>query len=144
MAAGLGAVAWCDLLVAPNPGARLLPGEGAVGTYDDLIRAGTKGDNITPHHIPSANHMKQHGVSKGKGVSINMEHPHPGSGGRHRQTFTYDTRADDALSARDALGRGVRDTKRIYEDAGLYGPEIRKSLRELIEQNRRANPGLFD
>ena len=51
-------------------GKSLLPGEGAVDTYDDLIAAGAKGDNITPHHIPSANHMKQHGVSKGDGVSM--------------------------------------------------------------------------
>ena len=29
------------------PGKSLLAGEGAVGTYDDLIAAGTKGDNIT-------------------------------------------------------------------------------------------------
>lgn len=88
--------------------------------------------------------MKQHGVSKGDGIAINMEHPHPGAGGRHRQTFTYGSRADEALSPRDALGRGVRDAKRIYEQEGLYGPDIRRALQDLIEQNRRANPGLFD
>ncbi|WP_070273195.1 DUF6531 domain-containing protein, partial [Duganella sp. HH101] len=29
---------------------RLLPGEGNVATYGELIAAGSKGDNITPHH----------------------------------------------------------------------------------------------
>jgi hypothetical protein len=88
--------------------------------------------------------MKQHGVSKGDGISINMEQPFPGTGGRHRQTFTYGSQADVNLSARDALGRGVRDTRRIYQEDGLYSPEIRKSLQELIRQNRAANKGLFD
>ena len=132
-------------VVAPTrTGKQLLPGEGAVGTFDELIAAGTKGNNITPHHIPSANHMRQHGVSRGRGIAINMEQPVPGSGGRHRQTFTYGTRADEALSPRDALGRGVRDAKRIYESEGLYGPDIRSALQELIRRNRDANPGLFD
>ena len=72
-----------------------------------------------------------------------MEHPHPGAGGRHRQTFTYGTKADETLSSRDALGRGVRDTKRIYEEAGLYGPEIRKALQDLIQRNKEAFPWLF-
>ena len=72
-----------------------------------------------------------------------MEHPHPGSGGRHRQTFTYGSKAGEALSSRDAIGRGVRDTKRIYEEAGLYGPEIRKALQDLIRQNKEAFPWLF-
>ena len=124
-------------------GKQLLPGEGAVGTYDDLIAEGTKGDNITPHHIPSANHMAQHGVSKGDGIAINMEQPFQGAGGRHRQTFTYGNRADASLSARDALGRGVQDTRRIYQQDGLYTPQIRRALQELIRQNRAANPGLF-
>jgi hypothetical protein len=124
-------------------GKSLLPSEGAVGTYDDLIAAGTKGDNITPHHIPSANHMAQHSVSKGDGIAINMEQPFPGSGGRHRATFTYGTQADLNLTPRQALGQGVRDARRIYQQDGLYGPGIRSSLQDVIRKNRAANPGLF-
>jgi filamentous hemagglutinin len=126
------------------PGKSLLPGEGAVGTYDDLIAAGSKGDNITPHHIPSANHRAQHGVSKGDGIAINMEQPFPGSGGRHRATFTYGTQADLNLTPRQALGQGIWDARRIYQQDGLYGPGIRSSLQDVIRQNRAANPGLFD
>jgi hypothetical protein len=126
------------------PGKSLLPGEGAVGTYDDLIAAGSKGDNITPHHIPSANHRAQHGVSKGDGIAINMEQPFPGSGGRHRATFTYGTQADLNLTSRQALGQGIWDARRIYQQDGLYGPGIRSSLQDVIRQNRAANPGLFD
>jgi hypothetical protein len=124
-------------------GKSLLPGEGAVGTYDELIAAGSKGDNITPHHIPSANYMEQYGVSKGDGISINMEQPFPGAGGRHRLTFTYGTQADIGLTPRQALGQGIWDTRQIYQQDGLYGPQIRSALQDVIQQNRAANPGLF-
>jgi hypothetical protein len=124
-------------------GKSLLPSEGAVGTYDDLIAAGTKGDNITPYHIPSANHMAQHSVSKGDGIAINMDQPFPGSGGRHRATFTYGNQADLNLTPRQALGQGVWDARRIYQQDGLYGPGIRSSLQDVIHKNRAANPGLF-
>jgi len=135
-----------DSLLAAKEGAgkSLLPGEVAVGTYDDLISAGTKGDNITPHHIPSANHMKQYGVSKGEGVAINMEHPHPGVGGRHRETASYGTEVDLNMSPRDALGFGVRDARSIYLRDGLYSPEIRQQLQEVIRRNQVDNPGLFN
>jgi RHS repeat-associated protein len=122
----------------------LLPGEGSVGTFDNLLVAGVKGDDITPHHIPSANHMAQHGVSKGDGIAINMEHPVPGSAGRHRSTFTFGTQADVNLTPRQALGRGIWDARGIYQLDELYGPRIRSSLQDVIRQNRAANPGLFD
>jgi hypothetical protein len=31
---------------------KLLPGEGRVGHYADLLNTGSRGDNLTPHHIP--------------------------------------------------------------------------------------------
>ena len=132
-----------DFVAKGGAGKSLLPGEGAVGTYDDLIAAGSKGDNITPHHIPAANHMSQHGVSKGEGIAINMEQPFPGSGGRHRATFTYGTQADLNLTPREALGQGIWDARRIYQQDGLYGSRIRSSLQDVIRQNRSANPNLF-
>lgn len=41
----------------PKPPA-LLPGEGKVGTFGELRRAGRRGDNLTPHHIPPDAFMK--------------------------------------------------------------------------------------
>lgn len=127
----------------PISGPRLLATEGNVGTYRDLIRAGTKGDNITPNHIPSANRMAREGVSKGDGIAINMEQPVPGVGGRHRATFTYGTQADINMSARDALAAGVWDARQIYRSDGLYTPQIRNSLQQLIRMNKTQHPTIF-
>jgi len=123
---------------------QLLPGEGNVATYKELVAAGSKGDNITPHHIPSAKHMAKYGVSKDDGIAINMEQPVPGAGGRHRQTFTYGTTADLDMSARDALAAGVRDARKIYQNDALYGPDIRKQLQEMIRLNKTNHPTIFE
>jgi hypothetical protein len=40
---------------------QLLPREGEVGSYNDLSAKGTKGDNISPDHIPSAVFMEKCG-----------------------------------------------------------------------------------
>jgi filamentous hemagglutinin len=72
-----------------------------------------------------------------------MEHPYPGAGGRHRETFTYGTTADVGMSARDALAAGVRDARRIYQNQGLYWPYIGTALQELIRQNKSTFPQVF-
>ena len=138
---GLGSIA-ADGMPLVRIGPRLLPGEGNVGTFDDLIAAGSKGDNLTPHHIPSANRMSLGGVSRGDGIAINMEQPF-GAGGRHRATFTNGTQADIGLSARDALAAGVWDARQIYRADDLYTPQIRSSLQELIQMNKTAHPPIF-
>ncbi len=124
-------------------GAKLLPTEGNVGTYRDLIRVGSKGDDITPNHIPSANRMAREGVSSGDGIAINMEHPFPGVGGRHRRTFTFGTQADINMSARDALAAGVWDARAIYRADGLYTPQMRSNLQDLIRMNKSQHPTIF-
>ena len=121
----------------------LLSGEGAVGIYDDLIALGSKGDNLTPHHIPSAKHMASQGVSRGDGVSIMMEQPFPGVGGRHRRTFNYGTSADVGMASRDALAAGIRDVRGIYMQDDLYTPYIRQQLQEMIRQNKNLYPSVF-
>jgi len=122
----------------------LLPGEGKVGTYRDLVKAGSRGDNLTPHHIPSAEYMeKNYGISKNDGVSLNMEHPSPGVGGRHRMTRSYGNSSDLTESPRDALARDIMDVQRIYENDGLYTPGIRRALKEVIEMNERLFPKIF-
>jgi filamentous hemagglutinin len=124
-------------------GPRLLPGEGNVGTYRDLIKAGSPGDNLTPNHIPSANRMALENISKGDGISINMQQPVPGVGGRHRATFTYGTQADIGMTPRGALAAGVWDARGIYRADGLYTPQIRSSLQELILLNKTNHPTIF-
>ncbi len=65
-------------------------GEGRVGSYGELLKTGHRGDNLTPHHIPSNAYMKAQlqGYTTHQGIAIMMEHLSPGSGGRHRQTLS--------------------------------------------------------
>jgi RHS repeat-associated protein len=126
----------------------LLPGEGNVGRYKDLNDAGVKGDNITPHHIPSNKHMQQHGVSTNDGIAINMEQYYPSNTGRHTDTFTYGSRnknglGDVNMSPRDALAAGIRDARDIYQKDGLYNDYTRGQLQDLIRQNKQAYPSIF-
>ena len=87
--------------------------------------------------------MAREGVSRGDGIAINREQPVPGVGGRHRATFTYGTQADINMSARDALAAGVWDARQIYRNDGLYTPEIRSSLQELMQMNKTRYPDIF-
>jgi filamentous hemagglutinin len=87
--------------------------------------------------------MAQEGVSGGDAISINMEQPSPGAGGRHRSTFTYGTTADAGMTPRNALAAGVRDAKKIYSADGLWSPEMRKQFQELIKQNKEKFPTIF-
>ncbi|MFJ8412962.1 WXG100 family type VII secretion target [Bacillus paramycoides] len=127
----------------------LLTNEGKVGTYKQLVKQGTAFDNITPHHMPSAEKMKQAGIKRNDGVSMNMEQPHPGTGGRHRETYTYGLSGEKSkaylnLSFRDALSHDILDARKIYIKDGLYTAEIREGLREVIKRNKELYPHLFD
>ncbi|MFJ7972441.1 ribonuclease YeeF family protein [Psychrobacillus sp. NPDC096389] len=126
----------------------LLPTEGKVGTFKELAKQGTAFDNITPHHIPSAAKMKQAGVKRNDGVSMNMEQPHPGVGGRHRETYTYGLSGNKLeeylnLSYRDALTHDILDARRIYMKGNVYTPEIRAGLLNTIRKNKELYPELF-
>lgn len=124
----------------------LLPGEGKVGTYRDLVKAGRPGDNLTPHHMPSDGFMKQQGVSRSDGISMNVEQPHPGKGGRHRKTRSYGKTTKDCCGSetpREALARDIKDMRQIYQNEGVYTPEIRGSLQEVIRRNKTQFPGIF-
>ena len=127
----------------------LLPTEGKVGTFKELAKQGTAFDNITPHHMPSAAKMKQAGVKRNDGVSMNMEQPHPGVGGRHRETYTYGLSGNKLeeylnLSYRDTLTHDILDARRIYMKDGVYTPEIRAGLLNTIRKNRELYPELFN
>ena len=129
---------------------QLLPGEGNVGTYKELRDAGEVGDNLTPHHMPSAEYMLSKGVSRNDGLAMNIKMPSPGSGGRHRMTDTYGRNMTDAektyyysLSPRDALAYDVKNLKQIYESQGLYS-EIRPKIQEYIKKYKEYMPELFE
>ncbi|MDF2904202.1 MAG: putative Cytosolic Protein, partial [Bacillus sp. (in: firmicutes)] len=123
---------------------QLLPSEGKVGTYKDLIESGSRGDNITPHHMPSAEYMKSKDIAKNDGVCMNMEQPTPGAGGRHRQTRSYGSGSDLNETPRDTLARDIIDVRKIYQNDGLYTPEMRQSLKNVIKMNKERNPNLFE
>ena len=132
---------------------KLLKGELKVGTYKDLSKAGKRGDNLTPHHIPSDAYMKKHGgstYSRNDGVSINVEQPHPGTGGRHRSTKTYGSNMTDAqreayykMTPKEALEHDIEDLRKIYKDEGLYNKKVEDALQEVIKQNKVNHPDVF-
>lgn len=127
------------------PSKLLLPGEGAVGTYGDLLKQGRRGDNLTPHHIPANAFMtaKVPEYSRNKGIAIMMEHISPGKGGRHRQTLSYGKSPNLNLNPRQTLAREIWDIRAIYHRDNLYIASIRNSLQQVIQQNKLAWPDTF-
>ena len=128
----------------------LLPGEGDIGTYRDLLDAGEIGDNITPHHMPSAEYMSQYRVGKKDGLCMNMEMPSPGTERRKKIKDTKGRNMTDAekayyysLSPRAALAYDIANMREIYQSQGLYS-EIRPKLQEYIKQYKELMPELFD
>jgi RHS repeat-associated protein len=143
---------WTDALgLTPCPCKKdcnkLLPGEGKAGTYTALDRAGSKGDNITPHHMPSHKYMSNNcpgGYTHGTGITMNMEQPD--TGGRHRQTRSYGRGGkgtDLTETPRQALARDIRDARRIYQKDDCYTTGIRQGLQDVIAQNKAAFPDCF-
>ncbi len=125
-------------------------GEGDIGTYKELVKAGKRGDILTPHHMPSAEYMAKKGVSKNDSLCMNMEMPVPGSGGRHRLTATYGRNMTDAekavyysLSPRDALAFDINNARKIYQNDGQYA-EIRPQLIQYINTYKALMPELFE
>jgi hypothetical protein len=119
-----------------------------VGTFKDLSKLRVKGDDITPHHIPSHAFIKQHGVSRNEGISIHMEQPD--TGGRHRKTKTYGSNMTDAerqayynLTPKQALECDIADARRIYDQQGLLTSHVEAALQEVIRQNKAAFPHLY-
>jgi hypothetical protein len=84
------------------------------------------------------------GYTKGMGIAMMMEHPMPGQGGRHRQTISYGQSPNLSLSPRNVLAREIADARSIYRRQGLYSPEIRRSLQEVIQLNKLVWSIFFD
>jgi hypothetical protein len=124
----------------------LLAGEGTVGRYGDLLKLGRRGDNLTPHHVPSNAYMvaKVAGYTRNMGIAMMVEHPVPGTGGRHRQTLSYGQSPDLSLLPRHVLAREIADLRVLYQRQVVYNREIRQSLRSLSALNKSAWAGVFD
>lgn len=117
-----------------------------MGRYGDLLKLGRRGDNLTPHHVPSNGYMlvKASGYTRNLGLAIMMEHPVPGAGGRHRQTLSYGQSPDLSLQPRQALAREIQDLRSLYQRQGIYIEEIRRSLRLLMHLNQATWVGVFE
>jgi hypothetical protein len=115
----------------------LLVGEGTVGRYGDLLKLGRRGDNLTPHHVPSNAYMVATvgGYTRNRGIAIMVEHLVPGAGGRHRKTLSYGQSPDLSLLPRRVLAREIEDLRVLYQREGVYTQEIRRNLRSLSALN---------
>jgi len=124
----------------------LLEGEGTVGRYGELLKLGRRGDNLTPHHVPSNAYMvaRISDYTRNMGIAIMMEHPIPGAGGRHRQTLSYGQSPDLRLPPRQVLAREIQDLRLLYQRQGIYTKTIRSSLQLVIRMNKSAWAGVFE
>ena len=118
----------------------LLKKELKVGEYGKMSTK-HKEENLDYHHIPSTKQMEKYNVKKNDAVSIGMQHD------RHTLTRSYKSGNKPILkkneTARQALARDIKDAKTIYQDNGKYSPEVRKSLKEVIQKNKEKFPHLF-
>lgn len=125
--------------VKKKPG--LLPGEGNVGTYGQLVKEGKPGDDITPHHMPADRFMAKYDIPRNQGISMNMEQPQ--KGGRHRRTRTYGTGPNLDADPRKELEDDIKDVRKIYSDDGL-GSAIEPSLKNVRELNHAMYYFIFE
>jgi hypothetical protein len=63
-----------EYIKRPAEANRLLANEGKVGTFNQLDRMRVKGDNLTPHHLPSDAFMKARvpGYTRGEGIAMDL------------------------------------------------------------------------
>lgn len=124
----------------------LLGGEGTVGCYGELLKLGRRGDNLTPHHVPSNAYMaaKVSDYTQNERIAIMMEHPLPGAGGRHQQTLSYGQSPDLSLLPRQVLTLEVQDLRSLYQREGVYTETIKRGLRAIIQLNQSAWTDVFE
>lgn len=126
----------------------LVPNELSVGVFSDLRNAGKPFDELTPHHIPSTKFLRE-AMGFGdtsKGIAINMWQVN-NRVGRHPLTRTFAGKNNAAAllleTPRQALARDIVDVRKIYREAGLYGPEVRQALQEVISRNKTLHYDAF-
>ena len=118
----------------------LLKKELKVGEYGKIKQSPEPG--LQYHHIPSTKQIEKYGIKKDNGIAMGMQND------RHTLTRTYKNGNKPILknneTARQALGRDIKDAKTIYQDNGKYTPEVRKSLKEIIKKNKEKFPKLYN
>lgn len=126
--------------------AKLLEGEGTVGRYGELLKLGRRGDNLTPHHVPSDAYMtvKVLRYTRNLGIAIMMKHPSPGAGGRHRQTLSYGQSPNLSLLPRQVLAREIQDLRSRYQRQIIYTGKIKSGLQSIIQMNKSVWVGIFE
>jgi hypothetical protein len=120
----------------------LLPGEGKVGSYGELKVYKKADDNLARHHMPNSQYMQNKGVSHSDGVSMMVEQPVPGTGGRHRQIHKELIKQDLNMAPRDALAQSVARAREVYRADGVLS-EVRPGLLDVIGANKVKFPKLF-
>ena len=119
-----------------------------VDNYDKLVmnrprakKIGEQTEQLDAHHIPSNKYIKNKGISKEDGIAMEM---HPA---RHAQTRTYGNKNKDPNllneTPRQALGRDIKNVKRVYKDNGKYNEKVRESLQEVVRKNKAQFPDLY-
>ncbi len=119
-----------------------------VDNYEKLVmnrprakKVGEQTEQLDAHHMPSNNYIKNKGVSKEDGVAIEMQPA------RHTQTRTYGNKNKDPEllkeTPREALGRDIKDVKKVYQENGQYNANVRESLQEVAKKNKEQFPDLY-
>ena len=118
---------------------------GRFGALEEIV-----GDNITGHHMPSDDYMEKfHNIFTQDSFALNLEHPNPGCGGRHRRTFSYGKKNERvkecyfSLNPRDMLAFDLFDAKRILMEDGLWNSSTREIFSDYIETYEETYPYIF-
>lgn len=125
----------------------LLKNELKVGKYRNLVanrpfskKSGQQTETLDAHHMPSTKYIESKGIPRDQGVAMEMQPS------RHMQTRTYGNNAVGMLNEtpRQALGRDIKDAKKVYEQNGVYNPKVRKSLQQVVTENKKNYPNLYN
>jgi hypothetical protein len=77
---------------------------------------------------------------------MKTKHYHLGKGGRYRVSRTYGNtqNSKSTLSPRAEFATDIWDRQKIYQEDGLNDSTIRKTLQDVIKQNKETFPDMFE
>jgi hypothetical protein len=133
----------------------LLDQEGLVGSYSALKAAGSRDDDITPHHMPQDKYMEDklkgspggETWSRNEGICINMYHPlKTPKKGRHFFTRSYGSFGSPPRykeTPMEALQKDIANARAVYQKDGLLTGRITDGLALVHALNVKNYPKLF-